>query len=187
MEEIANSNNPSAFVDSLKAVFFTTSIAGAHNDEIVALKKVNEFLKACTSSVASKIESVEKAKKESNVSGGGFGQLLLSMDQVQFLEPRGRFDMKIFSSGLSFDSKTTSGFIPWPSVLNILCVVNNMSAKKDSEDLVALHFEAQIINKKSVTNICMALSRAPPKPADPNASTGTEGLPDLEDTLCPDI
>lgn len=126
-------------------------------DDIAALKQVNELLKECATNVSGKIEALYKMKSGSTA--GAMGILLLRLDNLQFMEPRGRFDTCFYMNGMTFENKNFTGMVLWQNAINVVCVLNTMTAKKDIEDLVVVHMEPEKINGKTIKNIMFAASR----------------------------
>lgn len=126
------------------------------DDDVTALKKASEFFKVCATKAAGKSEALNKAKMSG---GGGMGELLLSADNLQFLEPRGRFNARFYERGMTMENKSFSGTVMWENTLTVMCILSTLTAKKDTEDLIVVHFTPEKINGKILKNVLFAASR----------------------------
>ena len=85
----------------------------------------------------------------------------LSIENVQFLEPRGRFNTNIDTIGIRISGKSGSCFIDWGNLANVSFVSSSYSTKKEGEDLLAIQLDKPILldGKKSIKYFVWILNR----------------------------
>lgn len=155
MEDHVRARNVSESVDCMQAIF---TLASPHlQDDVAILRDLSEFLKKCSSVTAARIESAAKANRlaiaaasHSLVSSAGqvsdqpSDGVPISVENMQMIEPRGRFGAIFSDSSASFENKTACLRAEWGRIEHAICVPNNASAKKDSEDVIVLIFDSPI-------------------------------------------
>lgn len=148
------------------------------NNDTGKLEKLKELLQKSTSVITSLInQSISQAaavcidvsdKPEDLVSA-------TKLENAQFFEPRGRFNVSVLSTGILLEGKQSNAFIPWNSILHIAKVPNHASTKKEGEDLLVLKLSNSIrYNGKDTWNFVWVLSKTPPKPSNNTQSLLTE-------------
>jgi hypothetical protein len=161
-------------VEFMKNVFLSNC---PEDNEVAALGKVNEFLKACTTNAAEKLQSLagSSAVAPTAASAAALGKVLLKLDNLQFMEPRGRFSTCFYEKGMTFTNKTFCGTLLWDSMLTLVCVLNTMTPKKDIEDFMVMHFTPQKVNGKTIKNVLFAVSRVAGCPREGGGSQSLQG------------
>ena len=174
MEDRIRVRDVAGIVDCMQAVFKSSS---PHSkDDVTILRELSEFLKKCSSTTAALVESAAKANRLAIASASNFsvtasvGEVsnqtnsgdVISVDNMQLIEPRGRFGAIFSDRCASFENKSTGVRIEWGNIAHAICIPNNASAKKDSEDVIVLIFNSPIplnTSVKTVKSVAFVISR----------------------------
>jgi len=145
--------NPQKLVDALRS----NSATESNGCELEALRRVktilNEALSVVTSQLSQKMkESVNNSLNTSLNSS----QALLIVEDLQCLEPRGRFKLTIHQDSMFFEGKQHSFLISVNDISQVCCVPSHLSSKKGGEDVLSLHFRRKlhVINKETSQVLC---------------------------------
>jgi hypothetical protein len=105
-----------------------------------------------SSQASSSIDLTQSEKSPSSSSSSSDGVAIVGMsqatrpdtviDNAQFLEPRGRFNVSITNSGLLLQGKQ-SLFAPWTKITHIARVPSHSSTKKEGEDVLAIKLSTE--------------------------------------------
>jgi hypothetical protein len=85
-----------------------------------------------------------------------------TVDNAQFLEPRGRFNVSITNSGLLLQGKQGL-FAPWSKVTHVARLPSHTSTKKDGEDVLAIKLVSENcveMNGKAIKNLVWVLNNS---------------------------
>lgn len=146
------------------------------------LRRLKDLLSKSASLVGAKLTALEKEvihlDKESTEGAQVFSD-------TQFLEPRGRFCLRIGSESVVLEGKSGVGSFPLTSVTHLCLVPSHTSSKKEGEDyLIVIFSSPQKICGKNMNSIVLNLSKQLPKntpsssgaPANTDATDATEPL-----------
>jgi hypothetical protein len=177
MEAAVSSRNAEALVVLLKTALLQGP-TGRESD-VAAWRNVAEFLKLCSAQVATKIDSALKSTRTAapllatSTSGS---RILLRLDNLQCLEPRGRLDVNFYETGITLENKSGTLHASWDDIRQVICVPNNMAAKKDSEDLLVLVFGHPLqFHTKPMKSAVLVLSKVAKCKLSGGSSEGSEG------------
>ena len=146
--------------------------------DVAAWRNVAEFLKQCSAQVASNVDLALKSIRTAppHVASATGSRILLRLDNLQCLEPRGRLDVVFRDSGITLENKSGTLNASWDDIGQIICVPNNMAAKKDSEDLLVFVFNrSQLFHTKPMKSAVLVLSKFAKCRINGETSEGSEG------------
>ena len=96
---------------------------------------------ATSNIVAATKEQASRAAKSVDV-----GEPLLSIPDISFMEPRGRFKLTISTTSIVLEGKSQSFIYPVSKISHLCCVPSNASVKKEGEDFLSVRFADIIPN-----------------------------------------
>lgn len=143
--------------------------SSTETEKKLVLLKVKELLSLTSSLVTSEINQQTSAEESAKLDSAlqSNKNLLLKLNDVQGLEPRGRFNLSLTSSTSSSSSSTSSlilegkTFSAVINIENISCLIvvpNHSSAKKDGEKCVLIVLkEPTLFSGKPVKNFLLNL------------------------------
>lgn len=126
-----NDINDIGKLESIKILLINTT----QSVSSMILKLKHQNFSSSSSISSSSIDS--KVKCESS---------FLTIEDTQFIEPRGRFRAQVSSQGISIDGKQLSCFLAWSNIRHIMCIGNHTTTKKEGEDILAIQLENPIKN-----------------------------------------
>ena len=105
------------------------------------------------------VERKEAAARSMSSSGDSF---LLVIEDMQVLEPRGRFKLAPSMEGILLEGKADALFVRWDNVTAAAVVPSGNSSKREGEDLLAMSLGCAVANgKKDLSGLLMVLSKSP--------------------------
>mmetsp|Transcript_34682 Transcript_34682/g.35376 ORF Transcript_34682/g.35376 Transcript_34682/m.35376 type:complete len:459 (+) Transcript_34682:66-1442(+) len=124
-----------------------------------ALTILKDLLLKTTDTVKNMINS-ERTLESSSGNDESENSLLI-LENVQFIEPRGRFKVRIGPHGFHNTGKSISIFIPWGNISCIISVPSSSSSKKEGEDILTIHtVDPVLTGGKPISNVVWLLSRS---------------------------
>ena len=168
MEAAFASNKPEDFVEAL-----LRTLPSPPSSE--ALRSVKELLTKSVTLVNNKLTALERETVD--LSADASETFTATYPDVQFLEPRGRFTLKIGTSTIVVDGKGGNGSIPVSKITHLCLLPSHTSSKKEGEDYLVVMFSEPIkICGKPMNNLLLNLSKAVPKPksGEPVPEEGSE-------------
>jgi hypothetical protein len=136
-------------------------------------QKIKDFLSKSASVVGTIMASHNKeqiclgAKDTENVQ--------LTIDDLQFLEPRGRFKLVLSNTTLFMEGKQASFRFPVDQISHMASVPSNASLKKEGEEFFVVRFSSPIKNNgKESRSVLMNLGKNINKPV--SSSDGDTGI-----------
>ena len=104
---------------------------------------------------------IEKERKYESSNKPDVGNITISIENLQFYEPRGRYSLSIGSNGIEIKGKTLQDTVIWKNISNVITTPSSYSTKKEGEDLLAIQLKQPIMNgQKPIKNILLILSRS---------------------------
>ncbi len=162
MDIAVRSRDANAFVEHLVSI--------CDSDSGCTLADFKEFLTKSLGALNTKINA--KAKEVIVLTDDQKGDTFFESDDIQMLEPRGRFKCLFSSKCIHLEGKSGSGTIPLDQIINITLLPSHTSSKKEGEDYLLLFFQDPVkICGKDMSHVLFNLSKTLPKLVDPNERT----------------
>jgi hypothetical protein len=131
----------------------------------MAPEALTSFLNKCQMEIGAQTrEELKQKSLAASSTLGGSSEEFAALEQMQFIEPRGRFNVKLSGGGIVLDGKLAC-FIPWSVVEHAMILPENASSKKDGEDLLAFVCKTpvKLSSGKEQKNFLWKLSKDPKK------------------------
>ena len=130
--------DPLVAITSLKELLAkATTVVNGKLQKAVNERAVHE-MKMAASSAASQLDGIMAIDGEDVPSGdSSSNSQQFNLENCQFLEPRGRFNICITDSGILLQGKQ-GVFVPWNKVLQMARVPSHTSTKKEGEEIIAI-------------------------------------------------
>ena len=149
---------PELYVQSL-----LTQLQNNDIDESSAYDQAKIYLNKCQTILLTLTNTYKSEQLKKNITSDGNTTAIASYKDISFSEPRGKFNIILYTHGLSFEGKN-SCFIPWVNVSNIIRIPSNVSTKKEGEDILLFHLSIPIsFNNKDIKNFMFTMSNTPSK------------------------
>ena len=125
------------------------------------LERSRLILQKTLSDVTSQL-AVERKEAASRGMGSSSDSAVLVIQDLQLLEPRGRFKLSLSTQGILLEGKAESLFARWDNVASAAVVPSSNSSKKEGEDVLALSLGCGVpCGKKEVSGLLVVLSKSP--------------------------
>lgn len=179
MDKAVTANDPNLFVDEL-----LNALAAAEEVQVVDAKplaKAKDFLTKCMAAVNSKI--AEDKRKPIKVDAADCSEVFLEMEDLQLLEPRGRFQTKFHDDRVIFVGKQGSSAILGSNIAFMCLLPSTTSSKKEGEDILAILLVEPVTNPgggKDTNKIVVNLSKAQGR-----LLTAKDGIAEIEAVAVP--
>jgi hypothetical protein len=155
MEAAIASNKPDELVEVLLKSVDSTSA-----DDIRRLK---DLLAKSVTLLNSRLSTMERECVD--LATESSETFVATYPDLQFLEPRGRFNLKIGKESIVVDGKGGNGSIALNKISHLCLLPSHASSKKEGEDYLVVMFHEPIkICGKPMNNLLLNLSKAVPKP-----------------------
>eukprot|EP01031_Cornospumella_fuschlensis_P031613 gene31613-38205_t len=183
MEKAVIDNDCSSFVEALLNVLRgSAEVQVLSEDDDVELVRAKDFLtKSCTI-LNSKI--TEQRRKTTAIDASALGAPSLELEDLQLVEPRGRFQAKFYGDQLVLTGKAGQVIIASKSIAHAFLVPCPSSTKKEGEDYLAVFLRDPVqFAGKGLNKLLFNLSRAEKKskpstqPSDPADLTSSSSEP----------
>ena len=157
-EDNAFYSDPKTLVDLIVS---TISSHSPSESQSQILQNVKELLVKSTSLVNKRI--LEQSK-ESDTATDDLGEEVLTLEDIQCMEPRGRFHFKLTSNFLSLIGKQFNTSVAINNIECLIGIPSHVTAKKEGEDFFIVRFKTEIkMNSKPIKGYLLNLSRNPVK------------------------
>jgi hypothetical protein len=171
MENAIKSNSPNEFLENILRYFDKNSFQD--------LKKVKDLLSKTSTIVTNRLNQLEREVILIDEASDNF---IEQYPDVQFLEPRGRYTVKITEKMIKLEGKAGIGTIPISNISQLCHLPSHTSAKKEGEDYLVLIFKEPVkIASKDYQNIVMNLSKSLPKVKGSSTTTSSASIKDEKD------
>lgn len=150
MEEALRNENADALVEAL------TEIDIPNLSKIEKLKYIKAILQKSIATLSSTI--LDEERKNAAVIDLS-DSVVLTLDQAQMLEPRGRFKTVLTVDGMSMTGKSGVLNLLWSQISVIAQVPNANCTKKDGEDILFFHLKDVSYMGKPLQNIVWNLNK----------------------------
>jgi hypothetical protein len=134
MNSFVEISHPEKFVSSLKGFYNENKSNNCDSYDI--LEKMKDFLTKSIAIVNNEIAARNKQAlfDSSTQNGSSIGYL----DDVQIMEPRGRFKLIFFKNSIIFEGKQFTFTSDTYNIKHLACIPNTLSVKKEGEDLFCI-------------------------------------------------
>ena len=125
------------------------------------LERSRLILQKTLSDVTSQLTQ-ERKDAAARSMGAATDSTLIVIEDIQLLEPRGRFKLSFSAEGLLLEGKSESLFVRWVNISSAAVVPSSNSSKKEGEDVLALSLGSGVpCGKKEISGVLIALSKSP--------------------------
>lgn len=158
MESSITENNVTTFLDHFLTTF-TSSQESVTTAPLDSLHRAKDFLTKTLSLLNSKITEENKKPIQLDETND-WGAILLQVDDLQLIEPRGRFKTKFYGDRLTLEGKQGSAIILGDNLAYMALLPSITSSKKEGEDVfVVVLKEGVMFGGKELQRLVVNLSR----------------------------
>lgn len=94
-------------------------------------------------------------------------EVVTSLKDISCLEPRGKFDVNLSTTGLFLEGKQFNIVADWSNITDMMLIPSSTTTKKEGEDLLAIRMNSPVkCNNRDVFNLIIVLSKNESKPID---------------------
>lgn len=97
---------------------------------------LQHFLQKCNTHVTELINA--ETKSSISAQSSDMGPVILKIEQTSFVDPRGKFDVTMYNTGMILDGKTGRLIVEWANVDLSIFLQSPTSTKKEGESLLFL-------------------------------------------------
>jgi hypothetical protein len=148
-----------ALIESILSSSITSQ--SERRGRLMALEQAKGLL-ALTLTEVNRLIVVEKRDLLSTSISSTGAVVCLQVEDIQLVEPRGRFKLTLTTEGLVIESKSDAISMSWSQVSVVALVPASTSAKKEGEGLLAIKLKSGVSNgKKDLFGLVFNLSKSP--------------------------